>query len=103
MKEKSKQSAHRKGSLFLLESVLTQSADGALEILGQILKGGAGLNAVVGIANGGVVLVTAGANVFHGMILLIDDFVHMLPFTAEFYSARAGMVDGIYRTRLGGL
>ena len=93
----------REVSLFLLESVLTQSADGALEILGQVLKGGAGGNAVVGIADGGVVLVTAGTNVFHGMILLIDEFVHMLPFTAEFYSARAGMMDGIYRTRLGGL
>jgi hypothetical protein len=31
--------------LFLLESILTQSADGALEVLGQILKGGAGLKA----------------------------------------------------------
>ena len=93
----------REVSLFFLESVLTQSADGALEILGQVLKGGAGLNAVVGIAKGGVVLVTAGANVFHGIILRIDEFVYMLPFTAEFYSARAGMVDGIYRTRLGGL
>ena len=55
----------REGSLFLLESILTQSADGALEVLGQILKGGAGGDAVVGITNGGIVFVTAGANVFH--------------------------------------
>ena len=61
----------REVSLFLLKSVLTQSADGALEILGQVLEGGAGLDAVVGIADGRVVLVTAGANVFHGNILLI--------------------------------
>jgi hypothetical protein len=54
--------------LFLLESILTQSADGALEVLGQILKGGAGLNAIVGIAKGRVVFVTAGANVFHGTV-----------------------------------
>jgi hypothetical protein len=58
----------REVSLFLLESILTQSADGALEILGQILEGGAGLDTVVGIAKGGVVLITAGANVFHSEV-----------------------------------
>ena len=89
--------------LLFAEIILADSAKGAGKILGQIFKGGAGLNAVVGIADGGVVLVTAGANVFHGMILRIDEFVYMLPFTEGFYSARADMVDGIYRTMLGGL
>ena len=37
---------HRKGSLFLFESILAQSADGALKILGQLLEGGAGGDAV---------------------------------------------------------
>ena len=56
----------RKGSLFLLESILTQSADGALEILGQILEGGAGGDAVFFCAHSGVIFKTANANVlFH--------------------------------------
>ena len=51
--------------LFLLKSILVQPANGADEILGQILPGGAGLDAVVGITEGGVVLISTGANVFH--------------------------------------
>ena len=54
--------------LFLLEGVLAEAADGALEVLGKLLEGGAGGDAVVGITEGGVVFVTAGANVFHNRI-----------------------------------
>ena len=53
--------------LFLLKSILVQPANGADEILGQILPGGAGLDAVVGITEGGVVLISTGANVFHNL------------------------------------
>ena len=56
------------GSLFLLEGILTQSADRALKILGQLLEGGAGGDAVVGITDGRVIFVTAGANVFHSEV-----------------------------------
>ena len=56
--------------LFLLEGILVQSADGANEILGQILPLGAGGNAVVGISYCGIVLITTGANVFHNQNLL---------------------------------
>ena len=51
--------------LFLLKGVLAEAADGALEVLGKLLEGGAGSDAVIGIADGGVVFVTARANVFH--------------------------------------
>ena len=64
----------REGSLFLLESVLVQPANGAGEILGQVLPGRAGGNAVIGIAEGGVVLVTAGANVFHSGISFRNEY-----------------------------
>jgi hypothetical protein len=57
-------------SLFLLESVLIQPANGAGKILGQILEGSAGLDAVVGIANSGIILIAARANILHGRILL---------------------------------
>jgi len=36
------------GSVFLLKGVLAETADGALEVLGQILEGGAGGDAVIG-------------------------------------------------------
>jgi len=53
--------------LFLLKSILVQPANGADEILGQILPSGAGLDAVVGITEGGGVLISTGANVFHNV------------------------------------
>ncbi len=51
----------REDSLFLREGILTRSADGTLEVRRMLLEGGTGGDAVVGIAPGGVVFVTAGA------------------------------------------
>ena len=57
--------------LCLLESVLTQSADGADPIFGNIVPFGAGSNAVFGIAGSGIILITAGAYIlFHHRVLL---------------------------------
>ena len=53
------------------KSVLAQAADGAHPILGDILPFGAGGDAAVGIADFGIVDVTAGAfKFFHGGFLL---------------------------------
>ena len=57
--------------LFLLEGVFAKAADRALEVLGKLLEGGAGGDAVIGIAEDGVVFVTAGADVFHSCNLLL--------------------------------
>ena len=59
--------ALREELLFLLKSILVQPANGADEILRQILPSRAGLNAVIGITEGGVVLISTGANVFHNL------------------------------------
>jgi hypothetical protein len=55
-----------KFNLFLnLESVLTKTANGAFEVLGNLLPRRAGSDAVIGIAKCGVVFISTGANVFH--------------------------------------
>ena len=58
--------AFRENRLFLgFEQLLAHAADGADEILGQILEGGAGLDARVGIALGGIIHIAAdGAHIF---------------------------------------
>ena len=43
----------------LAELILGRAADGADEIIGQVFKGGAGGDAVVGVADGGVISPTA--------------------------------------------
>ena len=51
--------------LLSLEHILAEAADGAGPGLGDLFPGGAGGNTVVGISDGGVVDVTAGADVLH--------------------------------------
>ena len=58
--------------LLSLEHILAEAADGAGPILGDLFPGGAGRDAVVRIADGGVVDVTAGADVLHYYGLLSD-------------------------------
>ena len=53
----------------LLKHILVQTANGAVPGVGQILKGGAGGNAAIGIANGGIVFVSARAYILHGCVL----------------------------------
>ena len=55
--------------LFLYEYVLAEAANGANPIVGNVLKGGAGSDTAVGIANLGIVNIAAGAYVlFHSML-----------------------------------
>lgn len=49
--------------LLFLEHVLAQAADGADPIGGDIFPGSAGGDAVIGIANGGVINIAAGADI----------------------------------------
>ena len=53
-------------SCLLFKSVLIKAADGADEVFGKVFPLGAGGDAIVGVAFGGIVFITAGANVFHG-------------------------------------
>ena len=53
-----------------LESVLAETAPWAYPIIGDVLEGSAGGDTSIGVANFGVVLETAGANIFHGVSLL---------------------------------
>ena len=57
--------------LFLLEHVLAHLADGADPALGDLIPGGAGGHAVVGISHGGVIDVPAGAYAFIHFVLTI--------------------------------
>ena len=50
------------------EHVLAQAADGADPIFGDIFPGGAGSDAAVGIADGGVIDIAAGADILHGAV-----------------------------------
>ena len=60
--------------VFLLggEHVLAQAADGADPILGDIFPGGAGGDAAVGVADGGVIDIAAGADVLHDAVSFRD-------------------------------
>ena len=49
--------------LFLLKNVLAQSAGGADPAVGDLVPGGAGGDAVVRVADGGVIDVAAGADI----------------------------------------
>ena len=61
--------------LFLnLKSVLAESANGAFEVLGDVLPLGSGGDAVVGVADCGVVFISTGANVFHNFKVLLKSF-----------------------------
>ena len=60
------------GGLFLLKNVLAHAADGAYPAVGDLLPGGAGGNAVVGVARRGVVLIAAGAHVFIHFVFLLN-------------------------------
>ena len=52
--------------LFLsLESILAESANGALEVLGNLFPRRAGSNSLAGLSNFWVVFISTGANVFH--------------------------------------
>ena len=53
------------------KAVLTHSAYGAGPILGNFLPRGAGSDAVIGIADSGIVLIAANAYIFHISIPLI--------------------------------
>ena len=56
--------------LRLLKDVLAHSTDGADPTVGDLVPGGAGGDAVVGIAHSGVVLIAAGAEIFVHSVLL---------------------------------
>ena len=49
--------------LSLLKDVLAHSADGADPAVGDLVPGSAGGDAVVGIADSGVILIAAGADI----------------------------------------
>ena len=57
--------------LRLLKDILAHSTDGANPAVGDLVPGGAGGDAVVGVACGGVVLIAAGANVLIHIVLTI--------------------------------
>ena len=50
---------------FYFEGVLAKAADGAFKVFGDFFPRGAGSDAVIGIADGGVVFIAAGTYVFH--------------------------------------
>ena len=56
--------------LSLLKDVLAHSADGADPAVGDLVPGGTGGDAVVGITHSGVVLITARANVLVHLVFL---------------------------------
>ncbi len=60
--------------LRFLKSVLAEAAGGADPIGGNIFPGSAGSYAVIGIANGGIVFIAAGANVFFHNCISLDIF-----------------------------
>ena len=51
-------------NLFFLKSVLTKSANGALEVLGNLFPRRAGSNSLAGLSNFGVVFISTRASVF---------------------------------------
>ena len=59
-------------SLFGFEFILTCAADGADEIFGEVFEGGAGGDAVIGVANGRIIFPTTNvAYVLAHSILLV--------------------------------
>ena len=57
--------------LFSAELVLANAANGACPIIGKVIESGTGSDAVVGVADFGVVNEAAGTNVFHGAPLSV--------------------------------
>lgn len=51
-----------------IKGILAKTADGADPIFGNVLPDCAGGNTVVGVAQGGVIDIAAGAFIFHGNV-----------------------------------
>ena len=63
--------------LLNLEDVLTKSADGADEIFGEVFEGGAGGDAVIGVADGRIIFPTTNvADVLAHNVLLMLNVIH---------------------------
>ena len=55
--------------LFSLKHILAETANGAYKILGNFFPGCAGSDAVIGIADFGIINISAGTNIlFHNMV-----------------------------------
>ena len=59
--------AHFSVLFLFFKGVFAKAADGAFEVFGEICPRRAGGDAVVGIAEGRIVFIAAGANVFHSI------------------------------------